>query len=272
MGSADIVPGVSGGTIALITGIYEHLIQAISNIRFRCLKPLLKGNLREFKLKFKEDIDYKFFIPLILGVGIAIFTFAKVITYCMEVYTDVTYSFFLGLILASAYILYRQIAKVSAKHLAFTVIGFIAAFIFVSLNPIGANHSLPVIFVSGLIAICAMILPGISGAFLLLLLGQYEYMLNVLHEMHIVEIVVFVIGAVIGILGFSKILNYLLNNYKGYTMAFLIGIMIGTLKIPATNIIGSVSGGLMAVATCVIAAIAGIVIIVVMETRFDYVE
>lgn len=272
MGSADIVPGVSGGTIALITGIYEHLIQAISNIRFRCLKPLLKGNFRQFKSKFQEDIDYRFFIPLVLGIGIAMVSVAKVVTYCMESYTDVTYSFFLGLILASAYILYRQIAKVSARHLAFTVIGFVCAFIFVSLNPVAANHSLPVLFVSGMVAICAMILPGISGAFLLLLLGQYEYMLNVLHEMRIVEIVVFVIGAAIGILGFSKILNYLLKNYKGYTMAFLIGIMVGTLKIPAVNIMTSVSGGFLDIATCVIAAVAGLIIILVMETRFDYVE
>lgn len=272
MGSADIVPGVSGGTIALITGIYEHLVHAISKIRFRCLKPLLKGNLREFKLKFKEDIDYKFFIPLILGIGVAMLSLAKLITYCMDVYTAVTYSFFLGLILASAYVLYRQIAKVSAKHLIFTAIGFILAFIFVSLNPIATNHSLIVLFISGLIAICAMILPGISGSFLLLLLGQYEYMLNALQEMHITEIIVFIIGAVIGILGFSKLLNYLLENYKEFTMAFLIGVMVGTLKIPAVNIMGSVSGGLLDILTCIIAIVAGLAIIIVMETRFDYID
>lgn len=272
MGSADIVPGVSGGTIALITGIYEHLVHAISIIRFRCLKPLFKGNFKEFKVKFKEDIDYKFFIPLLLGIAVAMLSLAKVITYCMDAYTAVTYSFFLGLILASAYVLYKQISKVNVKHLIFTIIGFILAYIFVSLNPIATNHSLPVIFISGLIAICAMILPGISGSFLLLLLGQYEYMLNALQSMHITEIIVFVVGALIGILGFSRLLNYLLERYKELTMALLIGVMLGTLKIPAVNILDSASGGLFNIITCIIAIIVGLVIIVIMETRFDYID
>lgn len=271
MGSADIVPGVSGGTIALITGIYEHLVHAISKIRFRCIKPLLKGNLKEFKIKFKEDVDYKFFIPLLLGIGIAMISLAKVITYCMDVYTAVTYAFFLGLILASTYVLYKQIAKVRISHVVLTIIGLILAYIFVSLNPIAANHSLPVIFVSGLIAICAMILPGISGSFLLLLLGQYEYMLGALQGMQMKEIIVFIVGAVIGILGFSKLLNYLLENYKEATMAFLIGIMLGTLKIPVVHIAGSLSGGLFPIISTVIAIVVGFVIIIVMETRFDYI-
>ena len=210
MGAADIVPGVSGGTIALITGIYEHLVHAISKIRFRCLKPLVKGNFNEFKVLFKEDIDYKFFIPLIIGIAVAMLSLSKVISYCMEVYTAITYSFFLGLIIASAYVLIRQIPKLNLNHVGFAIVGFIAAYIFVSLNPIAANHSLPVLFISGLIAICAMILPGISGSFLLLLLGQYEYMLNALHNFHLSEIIVFIVGAIIGILGFSRILNYLL--------------------------------------------------------------
>ena len=272
MGAADIVPGVSGGTIALITGIYEHLVHAISKIRFRCLKPLVKGNFNEFKVLFKEDIDYKFFIPLIIGIAVAMLSLSKVISYCMEVYTAITYSFFLGLIIASAYVLIRQIPKLNLKHVGFAIVGFIAAYIFVSLNPIAANHSLPVIFISGLIAICAMILPGISGSFLLLLLGQYEYMLNALHNFHLSEIIVFIVGAIIGILGFSRILNYLLEHYKEVTMAFLIGVMVGTLKIPAVNIIASTSAGLLDIVSCIIAIIVGIVLIVVLETKFNAIE
>ena len=272
MGAADIVPGVSGGTIALITGIYEHLVHAISKIRFRCLKPLVKGNFKEFKVLFKEDIDYKFFLPLIIGIAVAMLSLSKVISYCMEVYTAITYSFFLGLIIASAYVLIRQIPKLNLKHVGFAIVGFIAAYIFVSLNPIAANHSLPVIFISGLIAICAMILPGISGSFLLLLLGQYEYMLNALHNFHLSEIIVFIVGAIIGILGFSRILNYLLEHYKEVTMAFLIGVMVGTLKIPAVNIIASTSAGLLDIVSCIIAIIVGIVLIVVLETKFNAIE
>ena len=123
-----------------------------------------------------------------------------------------------------------------------------------------------------MIALCAMILPGISGSFLLLLLGQYEYMLTALHELHFSEIIVFVIGALIGILGFSKILNYLLKNYEEITMAFLIGVMLGSLKVPAVEIVNSVSMNFAGLLPCVIVAVIGFVLIIVLETRFDYID
>ena len=182
MGSADIVPGVSGGTIALITGIYERLISAISNIRFSFLKPLLKGNFTDFKDKLIEEIDFELFIPLILGIGIAFISLAKVISYLLDTQTAYTFSFFLGLILASAYILYTKLENFNIKLIIISVIGIILSYI----------------FISGLIAICAMILPGISGSFLLLLLGQYQYMLNALNSRNLIDILVFGIGAVIG--------------------------------------------------------------------------
>ena len=231
MGSADIIPGVSGGTIALITGIYERLIFAISSIKFSFLKPLLKGDLTDFKSKLFEEIDFELFIPLFLGIGIAFITLAKVISYLLDTQTAYTFSFFLGLILASAYILYTKLDDLNIKLIIITAIGIILSYIFVGLNPIATNHSLTVIFISGLIAICAMILPGISGSFLLLLLGQYQYMLNALNSRNLIEIFVFCIGAVIGILGFSKILNYLLEKYESATMAFLIGIMRKSMKV-----------------------------------------
>jgi putative membrane protein len=137
------------------------------------------------------------------------------------------------------------------------------------LNPIAANHSLPVIFISGLIAICAMILPGISGSFLLLLLGQYQYMLNTLNALNFADIITFLLGAVIGILGFSKILNYLLENHESITMAFLIGIMIGTLRLPVDKISSSLTGSWI---ICLILALIGIAIVVLLEKRFKYME
>ena len=272
MGSADIVPGVSGGTIALITGIYAHLVEAISNIKFGFVKPLLKADLKGFWAQLLDEIDFKFFIPLILGIGVAFLTLAKVVTYCMDVHTALTYSFFLGLIIASAVILFRKIDKINIKHILFAVIGFILTYIFVSLNPIAANHSLVVLFLSGMIAICAMILPGISGSFLLLLLGQYKYMLNALHTLNIVEIIVFVVGAAIGILGFSKILNYLLKNHEEVTMAFLIGVMLGSLKGPAVEIIGTVNVTFAGLLPCLIIAVIGFALIIILETRFDYID
>jgi len=272
MGSADIVPGVSGGTIALITGIYGHLIEAISKIKFGFVRPLLKGDFGGFRNQLFEEIDFKFFIPLILGIGVAFLTLAKVVTYCMDVHTALTFSFFLGLIIASAVILFKKISRINFKHVIFALIGLILTYIFVSLNPIAANHSLIVLFISGMIAICAMILPGISGSFLLLLLGQYEYMLTALHQFHFSEIIVFVVGAVIGILGFSKILNFLLKNYEEITMAFLIGVMLGSLKVPAVEIMNSVSLNVAGLLPCLIVAIIGFALIIILETRFDYIE
>ena len=272
MGSADIVPGVSGGTIALITGIYAHLVEAISNIKFAFVKPLLKADLKGFWAQLLDEIDFKFFIPLLLGIGVAFLTLAKVVTYCMDVHTALTYSFFLGLIIASAVVLFKKIAKINVKHLLFAVVGFILTYIFVSLNPIAANHSLIVLFLSGMIAICAMILPGISGSFLLLLLGQYKYMLNSLHTLNFTEIIVFVVGALIGILGFSKILNYLLKNHEEVTMAFLIGVMLGSLRVPAVEIVGSVSMTFAGLLPCLIVAVIAFVLIIVLETRFDYID
>lgn len=265
MGSADIIPGVSGGTIALITGIYERLIYAISSIKFSFLKPLLSCDFTDFKNKLIEEIDFELFIPLFLGIGIAFITLAKVISYLLDTQTAYTFSFFLGLILASAYILYTKLENISLKLIAITAIGIILSYIFVGLNPIATNHSLIVIFISGLIAICAMILPGISGSFLLLLLGQYQYMLNALNSRNLIEIIVFCIGAVIGILGFSKLLNYLLERYESATMAFLIGIMLGTLRLPIIKITSSANGSWI---ICVLLALIAFVFIIMIEKKF----
>ncbi len=265
MGSADIVPGVSGGTIALITGIYERLIYAISKIKFSFLKPLLKADFSGFKDKLIDEIDFELFIPLGFGIGIAFITLAKIISYLLDAYTAYTFSFFLGLILASAYILYTKLDGLNLKLIIITAIGIILSYIFVGLNPIATNHSLIVIFISGLIAICAMILPGISGSFLLLLLGQYQYMLNALNTRNFLEIIVFCIGALIGILGFSKILNYLLEKYESATMAFLIGIMVGTLRLPIMKITTTVQGSWI---PCIILAVIAFILIFVLEKKF----
>lgn len=272
MGSADIIPGVSGGTIALITGIYERLVKGISRINFTFIKPLFKGNFREFKERLVYEVDFELFVPLLIGIAIAFLTLSKVISYLLDTQTAYTFSFFLGLILASAYILYTKLDGINLKVIITTIIGIILAYIFVGLNPIAANHSLPVIFISGLIAICAMILPGISGSFLLLLLGQYEYMLNALNTLNITEIITFCIGALIGILGFSRLLNYLLDHYESITMAFLIGIMIGTLRLPVDMIRTTIPGTTISWIIAIVLAIIGLVLIIVLETKFKFIE
>lgn len=266
MGSADIIPGVSGGTIALITGIYERLIHAISRIDFKFILYLFKGDFKRFKQSVVQEIDFALFIPLLLGIGIAVLTMSKVISFLLIAYPAATFAFFFGLILASAIFVYKHVDELNVKNIAFLIIGFIFAIIFVGLNPIQANHSLPIIFISGAIAICAMILPGISGAFMLLLLNQYEYMINVLNHLQFVEIITFCMGALIGILSFSRFLNYLLTNHKSVTMAFLVGLMIGTLRLPYEKIAFSVESPVVIVVTAVI----GFILVFLLERQFEH--
>lgn len=269
MGSADIVPGVSGGTIALITGIYERLIGAISNIKFIWIKPLLRGDLHTFKTKLLEDIDFELFIPLLLGIAIAFLSLAKVINFCLNVYTAYTFAFFLGLILASAYILFTELDKVTVKNFIIVVIFTVLTYIFVGLNPIAANHSLPIIFISAIIAICAMILPGISGSFLLLLLGQYQYMLGCLSTLKLPDIITFVVGALIGILGFSRVIKWLLEHYRSATVSALIGIMVGTVRLPYAKMVANFAG--TSLIGIIILMVIGFVLIVVLEKQFKMV-
>ncbi|MDI3484550.1 MAG: putative rane protein [Methanobacteriaceae archaeon] len=270
MGTADTIPGVSGGTMALITGIYERLVHSISKISFKFLKPLFKGDLRSFTRLAREEIDFELFIPLLTGIGVAVLTVSRIISFMITYYAAYTYAFFLGLILASAYLVFNKIDGFSLKNLVSSIIGFIFAFLFVGLNPIQANHTLPVIFISGMVAICAMILPGISGAFMLLLLNQYEYMLGALIRFSILDIIAFIIGAAIGIISFSRFLDYLLRNHESMTMAFLVGLMIGTLRLPYGKM--SIIQSTPSLIPAVIIAILGFFIVFLIEKRFHYIE
>ena len=166
----------------------------------------------------------------------------------------------------------RGISGWKLKEALFLIFGCSLGVVVCTLSPTQTPDALWFIFLSGAIAICAMILPGISGSFLLLLLGQYEYMLNALHQFHLSEIIVFVVGALIGILGFSKILNFLLKNHEEVTMAFLIGVMLGSLKVPAVEVANAVSINFAGLLPCVIVAIIGFALIIILETRFDYID
>ena len=267
MGTSDIMPGISGGTIALITGIYDKLIGSISNIKLMFLKPLLKGDLKEFKKQLLEEIDFKFFIPLGLGIAIAMLLMASIINYLLGNYAAFTYSFFAGLILASIYVLYKQLDAFNLTAITTTLVFAVLAYIFVGLNPMQASHSLPIIFISGFIAICAMLLPGISGSSLLLLLGQYEYMINALHQFSIIEIIVFIVGAGIGFMAMSRIIKYMLENHKQLTVATLIGIMLGSMRVPAQHIITAPPSS---IPICLIIAVIGVIIVIAVETKFNY--
>ena len=264
MGTADVIPGVSGGTMALITGIYQRLIHAISQINLTFLFYALEGEWSKAREELRKW-DFNLFIPLLAGIGLAVLTMSKVMTMLLTVYTAPTYAYFFGLILASAGFVYKHVDELNLKNITFLIIGLVFAILFVGLNPIQTNHTLPIIFLSGMIAICAMILPGISGAFILLLLNQYEYMLNALNELKIVEIIIFMLGALIGILSFSRLLDYLLDHHKSITMAFLVGLMIGTLRLPYTKI----STTMDSVWPVLIAAVIGFALVIILEKQFE---
>jgi putative membrane protein len=236
MGIADIIPGVSGGTIALITGIYEKLIYSISQVNFKFILDFFKKDYKQSKKNFLK-IDFLFFIPLVTGIGLAFIIMSGLIEHMLNTKTAITYSFFFGLILASVYFVYKKIKKINYLVILSIIIGFMFTFILIGLGITNVfGHSYPVLFFSGAIAICAMILPGISGAMILLLLGQYEYLLGVIHNFEFGKIFTFMFGALVGILSFSKLLNYLLKKHHDKTIGFLTGLMLGSLRLPYIEI------------------------------------
>ena len=235
MGSADVIPGVSGGTIAFITGIYDRLVHSISTA-FSFFLSVFSFRWKQIKISFKE-VDFPLFVPLGTGVVIAIFFFSKFIQYFLTGYTAITYAFFFGLILASALVIYQKMKVRNYEHLIFFALGLVFASFIMGISSLGMSNSLLFIFISGMLAICAMILPGISGAFILLLLGQYEYLISALHAYNLPVISLFSLGALLGLFSFSKALDYFLRKFRSLTLAFLVGLMLGSLRVPFGKIL-----------------------------------
>ncbi|MFO7991005.1 MAG: DUF368 domain-containing protein [Thermoplasmata archaeon] len=263
IGMANIIPGVSGGTMALIMGIYDRLIHAINTIPLTSPKHIIKGEFSEFKKKIM-DIDYDLLLPLGIGIFIATLSGARVIEYLLDSYTAVTYSFFFGLIMASVGVIYKYIEKIDASNIGSAALGFLFAFFFVGLNPIQSNHSLPVIFFSGALAIISMILPGISGSFILVFLQQYHFMITALNDLDMPVIIVFLGGAFSGLFGFSKLLDFLIQHKRSVTMSFLFGLMLGALRVPITKAVSSNPSML----EVVIPAAVGALIVSILELHY----
>jgi putative membrane protein len=227
MGAADVVPGVSGGTIAFISGIYEELLGSISNVNLDLLKTLKKQG---FKEAWKQ-VNGNFLLSLFIGIFISIVSLAKAIKYLLENEPILLWSFFFGLVLASIIYIAKQITKWNLIAILVLTLGAFLAYYITTLNPlVSETSSLGFIFLSGAIAICAMILPGISGSFILVLLGAYKPVLNALNNRDIKTIMVFMVGAVLGLLTFSRILKWLFKHYKNITLAALTGFIIGSLN------------------------------------------
>jgi putative membrane protein len=227
MGAADVVPGVSGGTIAFISGIYEELLGSISNVNLGLFKTLKNEG---FKIAWKQ-LNGNFLLSLFIGIFISFLSLAKAIKYLLENEPILLWSFFFGLVLASIIYIAKQISKWNFILIIIAVLGAFLAYYITTLNPLVSESSSSLyVFFAGAIAICAMILPGISGSFILVLLGAYKPVLDALNDKDFKTIFTFIAGAILGLLTFSKVLKWLFANYKDYTLAVLTGFIIGSLN------------------------------------------
>ena len=226
MGAANVVPGVSGGTIALVSGIYEELVDALNAIMSPApWKALLKGKFKEFWTM----IDGRFLLWLGIGIIVSIFSLAKLVEHELEYHPILVWAFFFGLILASAFFMLKDIKGWKWKDVLVTAAGVILGLVVCTLSPTTTPDDMWFIFICGAIAICTMILPGISGSFILVILGKYDYIMSAVSEMNVPVLIVFAIGCCIGILAFAKFLHWLLGKWERQTMLVLVGFVIGSL-------------------------------------------
>ncbi len=226
MGAADVVPGVSGGTIAFITGIYEELVHSIKNINFRTISTLWKEGLPAFW----KAVNGSFLLSVVGGILISVLTLARILEYLLVNHPILIWSFFFGLVVGSAIFVARSIEKWNTWTIISGVAGIAIAWIITSFTPAETSEAYWFIFLSGALAICAMILPGISGSFILLLLGKYQFILTALNEGKISILAVLLTGALTGIIAFSHLLSWLLEKFHHLTIAMLAGFMIGSLN------------------------------------------
>ena len=226
MGAADVVPGVSGGTIAFIAGIYDELINSIKSINMHSLKLLFTGKIAAFW----KAVNRNFLFALLLGIAISVFSLAKLITYLLLNEPVLVWSFFFGLVLASTWFVTKDIKGWNWKTVAGFVGGAVIAYYITVATPAETSTNLMFIFLCGAIAICAMILPGISGSFILVLVGKYFYVMEAVKTLDLVVLGVFAFGAALGITSFSRVLSYALKNFRNITLSVLSGFMLGSLN------------------------------------------
>lgn len=226
MGAADAVPGVSGGTVAFITGIYEELIHSIKQFNLQAIQVLL----RQGPLAFWSHVNGTFLLVLISGIVVSLLSLARIVLYLLDTHPVLIWSFFFGLILASTWSVLRHTQRRDLNLLAVFVLGVALAYQITALTPAVVEPDPLMIFFSGMIAICAMILPGISGSFILLLLGMYAPVLLALKGFQLDFIALFVAGCVIGIMSFARLLSWAFHRHRDFTLALLGGFMLGSLN------------------------------------------
>jgi putative membrane protein len=271
MGSADLVPGVSGGTMALITGIYERLVASVrgfTGLPFR----MARGD----RAATRRDVEWLLLLPVLAGMGTAIVIGSGFIPDLLERYPERMYALFLGMIVASLPIPWRMIEQRSGRSWLLALVGAVVAFVLAGL-PSGnvSDPSLIVVFGAAAIAICAMVLPGVSGSYLLLVLGMYEVTLDRVHEREMVYVAVFALGALVGLGVFSRVLAWLLEHHHGTTMAVLVGLMIGSTRalwpwqVEDDRTLLAPSGGTTEILVVIVFAIVGAALVTALATFAD---
>jgi putative membrane protein len=226
MGAANVIPGVSGGTMALILGIYEELIDAIRSLNLKFLRLIALLKIRDAL----SSVSWPFLLPVGLGILLATLSLAKGLSWLLDNYTVIVWSFFFGLILSSIFTVGRVVKKWRTPTFVATGLGTVAAYFLFSLVPVATPDAPWFIFVSGFLAICAMILPGVSGAYILVLLGKYHYILEAVNNKEFGTLLILTAGALVGLLSFVRVIGWVLKRYHDLTMAILIGLMLGSLR------------------------------------------
>ena len=226
MGAADVVPGVSGGTIAFITGIYEEFINSLKSINLDALKKLKSEGIVEMW----KHINGNFLVSLFIGIGISIVSLAKGITYLLEEFPVLLWAFFFGLIVSSSILVAKNVKKWSVGPFVSMAVGAVIAFYITVASPSETPTDTWFVFLAGMIAICAMILPGISGAFILLLMGKYKMIVGAISEFDLKILITFALGCGTGLLSFSHVLSWMFKRFHDITIALLTGFMIGSLR------------------------------------------
>jgi putative membrane protein len=228
MGAANVIPGVSGGTIALITGVFERVINAIKSFDGKAFSLFFKWRIRELF----EHVDFYFLVALGSGMIISIVSLARIFKFLFASYPILIWAFFFGLILASVYYVGKTIGKWNSAVVVFFIVGAIIAILISFMNPATQNESFFYLFICGIVAVCSMILPGLSGSFVLILLGNYELvMIDAVNEGNISVLGPVILGGIVGIISLSHILSWVYKKFKDHTIAILTGFILGSLSI-----------------------------------------
>jgi putative membrane protein len=228
MGAANVIPGVSGGTIALITGIFEKLIHSIKSIDLVALKFLFSGKLK----KFAHHINLDFLFAVFLGIAVSILSLAKLLGFLFDNYPVYIWSYFFGLILASVYFVGRRIRKITIGVVASFILGTIIALAITLISPAKPNGDFTYLFLCGIVAICSMILPGLSGSFVLILMGNYELVfIKAVNDLDVKILGPVILGSLFGLIAFSHMLTWIFKKFKDLTISLLTGFILGSLSI-----------------------------------------